>query len=402
MLSFEDIELYVYTSTMDQQYVQLRRHRTICLHLDYGSTTCSASKTSNYTSTPRLWINNMFSFEDIELYVYTSTMDQQHVQLRRPQTKRLHLDYGSTTCSDSKTSNYTSTPRLWINNMFGFEDLKLYVCTSTMDQQHVQIRRHRTIRLQLDYGSTTCSASKTSNYTSTPRLWINNMFSFEDIELYVYTSTMDQQHVQLRRPQIIRLQLDYGSTTCSASKTSDYTSTPRLWINNMFSFEDLKLYVCTSTMDQQHVQLRRPQTIRLHLDYGSTTCSASMTSNYTSTARLWINNMFSFDDIKLYVYSSTMDQQHVQLRRYRTIRLHLDYGSTTCSASKTSNYTSTPRLWINNMFSFEDLKLYVYSSTMDQQHVQLRRHRTIRLHLDYGSTTCSASKTSNYTSAPRL
>ena len=212
------------------------------------------------------------------------------------------------------TSNYTSTARLWINNMFSFEDIELYVYTSTMDQQHVQLRRHRTIRLHLDYGSTTCSASKTSNYTSTARLWINNMFSFEDIELYVYTSTMDQQHVQLRRPQTIRLHLDYELTTCSASKTSNYTSTPRLWINNMFSFEDIELYVYTSTMDQEHVQLRRPQTIRLHLDYGSTTCSDSKTSNYTSTPRLWINNMFSFENIELYVYTSTMDQQHVQLR----------------------------------------------------------------------------------------
>ena len=156
MFSFEDIELYVYTSTMDQQHVQLRRHRTIRLHLDYGSTTCSASKTSNYTSARRLWINNMFCFEDIELYVHTSTMDQQHVQLPRHQTIRLHLDYGSTTCSDSKTSNYTSTPQLWINNMLSFQDIELYVYTSTMDQQYVQLRRHRTICLHLDYGSTTC------------------------------------------------------------------------------------------------------------------------------------------------------------------------------------------------------------------------------------------------------
>ena len=188
--------------------------------------------------------------------------------------------------------------------MFSFQDLKLYVCTSTMDQQHVQIRRHRIIRLHLDYGSTTCSASKTSNYTSAPRLWINNMFRFQDIKLYVYTSTMDQQHVELR---------------------------------------NIELYVYTSTMDQQHVELRRHRTICLHLDYGSTTCSASKTSNYTSTPRLWIN-MCSFEEIELYVYTSTIDQQHVQLRRHRTICLHLDYGSTTCSASKTSNYTSTPRL----------------------------------------------------------
>ena len=213
------------------------------------------------------------------------------------------------------------------------------------------------------------------------------MFSFEEIELYVYTSTMDQQHVELQRHRTIRLHLDYGSTICSASKTSNYMSTPRLWINNMFSFQDLKLYVCTSTMDQQHVLLRRHRTIRPHLDYGSTTCSASKTSNYTSAPRLWINNMFRFQDIKLYVYTSTMDQQHVQLPRHRTIRLHLDYGSTICSASKTSNYMSTPRLWINNMLSFEDIELYVYTSTMDK-HVQLRRDRTIRLHLDYGSTTC--------------